>query len=203
MNLITRKEAQIAGLPKYTVGRICNKGHTPVERYVSTRGCVACGALYIRSPKRREYTLSIEFRIHNKEYRNRPEVKQRLVEQRSTEERMQRRRDRESTLETKRRIKEYCRAYQKEKKDVINAHSSWRRAQKELRTPIWADRKLIEEFYKEARRLTEETGVAYHVDHIIPLNGKLVSGLHVQNNLRVIPAIENLRKNNKLIEELL
>lgn len=44
------------------------------------------------------------------------------------------------------------------------------------------------------------TGVLHHVDHIVPLISPLVCGLHVGNNLRVIPAVENMRKSNKLIE---
>lgn len=79
-----------------------------------------------------------------------------------------------------------------------NAYSSLRRAQEMRATPAWADLKAIEAFYAEARRLTEETGIPHHVDHIIPLRGKTVCGLHVESNLRVIPAEENLRKRNRL-----
>jgi len=50
---------------------------------------------------------------------------------------------------------------------------------------------------------TEVTGVQHHVDHVVPLRGDTVCGFHVWNNLRVIPAYENIAKGNKLIEELL
>jgi hypothetical protein len=49
---------------------------------------------------------------------------------------------------------------------------------------------------RQARLLFKQTGIPHHVDHIIPLTGKRVSGLHVHNNLQVIPARENLRKHN-------
>ena len=59
----------------------------------------------------------------------------------------------------------------------------------------------IEEFYKEARRLTEETGVNHVVDHYWPINGKGSCGLHVPWNLRVITQRENDSKGNQEPED--
>jgi hypothetical protein len=61
----------------------------------------------------------------------------------------------------------------------------------------WADKDLIRQIYEMAQVLTKEVGVKYHVDHVIPLRNKLVCGLHNEHNLRVIPAIDNLRKKNR------
>jgi len=70
-----------------------------------------------------------------------------------------------------------------------------RRRQREARaTPPWADRAAIRAIYKKAKRLSKSTGEQHVVDHIVPLDGKLVCGLHVSWNLRVIPWLENARK---------
>jgi hypothetical protein len=66
-----------------------------------------------------------------------------------------------------------------------------------LATPTWADRELIKELYALAQKLTEQTGIPHEVDHVIPLQGAIVSGLNVPNNLQVITREENRRKSNK------
>lgn len=83
-----------------------------------------------------------------------------------------------------------------ENRDIRNTHHAKRRAAKLQRTVTWADKGKIKELYTKAKQLTIETGITHHVDHIIPLQGKTVSGLHVETNLQVITAYENLSKHN-------
>ncbi len=64
-------------------------------------------------------------------------------------------------------------------------------------TPPWADLDAIEAIYIRARRMSGDNPGSYHVDHIIPLQGRLISGLHVESNLRIVPARYNQRKHNK------
>lgn len=74
-----------------------------------------------------------------------------------------------------------------------------RRATQLRATPSWANQFIIEEAFDLARIRTEAFGFSWHVDHIIPLRGELVCGLHVENNLRVIPASINLSKGNTFV----
>lgn len=59
----------------------------------------------------------------------------------------------------------------------------------------WRDRDCIAVFYAAAR-IYREAGLDVEVDHVIPLHGEYVCGLHVENNLQFLPAIDNGRKNN-------
>ena len=62
--------------------------------------------------------------------------------------------------------------------------------------PSWADHEKMKAFYVEADRLSSETGIKYSVDHIVPIKGKFVSGLHVEYNLQVIKLTDNIIKHN-------
>ena len=84
-----------------------------------------------------------------------------------------------------------------ENKGPRNAINAKRRARKLQATPAWADQEAIKAIYAEARRLEDVLGIPMHCDHVVPLQGELVCGLHVETNLQVIPAALNVRKSNK------
>lgn len=73
-----------------------------------------------------------------------------------------------------------------------------RNARKKNASPSWANLLAMQNIYEQAARLTRATGVAYHVDHIVPLQGKTVCGLHVENNLQILLKTENQIKGNRL-----
>ena len=90
------------------------------------------------------------------------------------------------------------REWNKNNKPVKAALQAKRKSVILQRTPSWdPDAHLIVAKYQVAAMLSQASGTPYHVDHIIPLQGKNVSGLHVFSNLRVIPGIENVKKSNK------
>lgn len=86
--------------------------------------------------------------------------------------------------------------WRKNNPDKRAANNARRRAAKLNRTPAWANKKSIQEVYRQAKLLSILTGIPYHVDHIVPLQGENVSGLHVEYNLEPMPAHENLIKHN-------
>jgi len=88
--------------------------------------------------------------------------------------------------------------WKKDNMGYVTHINAVRRCVKIERTVSWADLDAIRGIYTACAALNAEYGKrAYHVDHIIPLQGKLVSGLHVENNLRIILAKDNLTKSNK------
>ena len=100
--------------------------------------------------------------------------------------------------------KEYRQAYRRkhylENKGQYNSSINLRRAAKLKATPSWLTEKQLNDIYaiyKSCAKITERTGKAHHVDHIIPLQGVDVCGLHVPWNLAILPASMNLAKHNK------
>lgn len=77
------------------------------------------------------------------------------------------------------------------------AKENRRRATKLQATPDWGVVFFIEEAYALAKLREKLLGGRWHVDHIVPLKSKLVCGLHVEHNLRVIPAQHNISKGNR------
>lgn len=90
--------------------------------------------------------------------------------------------------------------YRKANPGKINALTAKRHVAKLQRTPKWINKEQlleIQAIYIEAARLTKETGIPHEVDHTIPLQGKNISGLHILDNLQVLPKSLNNSKNNK------
>ena len=99
-------------------------------------------------------------------------------------------------------VKAQQKKYNEANPEMQRARSAKRRAAKLQRTVTWSNNEAIKDVYKDCEEINLAAKTAgciinYVVDHIIPLQGELVSGLHVENNLQIITAFENHSKNNK------
>lgn len=92
--------------------------------------------------------------------------------------------------------KDRARRWAENNPDRKRANNATRRAARINRTPAWADPDRIDEIYRTAAEVSAETGIPHHVDHVMPLQGSNVSGLHHQDNLLIVPGPENLSKGN-------
>lgn len=193
MTARTKAEALALGLTHYTSVKPCKRGHS-LPRPVSTGACPAC------------------MRAATQRYRERhPDAVAEAVKTR------------------KGYHKAYAAAWYDENRALVNArNAAWRQANAEKNrqtnaawkranlgkqasytakrramqlqaTPRWADMKAIERLYEEAAAL-RACGVDVHVDHIYPLQGELVCGLHVADNLRLLSAFDNASKGNAMPE---
>lgn len=98
------------------------------------------------------------------------------------------------------KIREIASNWQKNNKGKVNANTAVRHTAKMQRMPKWLskfDKLKIRCLYQVSAMYNRESDLEWHVDHIVPLQGESVSGLHVPWNLRVIPAVENMKKNNR------
>lgn len=85
---------------------------------------------------------------------------------------------------------------------LVRLYKRYNKLKRKQARPSWVDIRELVEIENVCRRVSQETGITHHVDHIVPLNGKTVCGLDVPWNLQVIPAADNLRKSNKLLHDI-
>jgi hypothetical protein len=94
-----------------------------------------------------------------------------------------------------------CQEWVKRNQGKVNERTARRYAAKTSATPKWLttdDKWVIVEAYELAQLRSKLFGVQWEVDHIVPLRGRGVMGLHVPWNLRVVPMQQNRRKSNIL-----
>ena len=186
----TRAEAKAAGATHYFTGVPCTHGHIAPRK---TKGvCVECvkAETAKHADKRavyfEEYNSSEAGKAAKRAYyeRNRAQVLARAAAR---------------PVEDKQR---YRKKHKEENPDVYKAMTSLRRRRFRDATPPWLTaehKRRIRELYRMAIEMTRTTGERYVVDHIVPLQGEAVCGLHVPWNLRVITREENLAKSNKSV----
>lgn len=93
--------------------------------------------------------------------------------------------------------KKYRKEYIKKNAPAFRAYAATKKAIKIQTKPLWANNEYIKLFYVLAKIEENRVGEKVHVDHIIPLNGKNVCGLHCEDNLQLLTAKDNLQKYNK------
>lgn len=205
MEVVGRTEAMRLGLTRYFTGKPCKRGHI-AERTCSSAICLECGREKAREPsfkqKCKEYNESrVEYR-KQRYLEKREEIleKQKKYVEKNWDVISEKRAAMRKTAE----YKEMMRQWREKNKFSIYQRNSERRAAKLRGCPKWLtkeDKRVISSIYEMAARLSECLGIKHHVDHIIPLQGEGVCGLHVPWNLAPIPASINIRKRNKLLVE--
>jgi len=176
-----RQSAIMAGERFYSTGRACKYGHA-AQRYSSSGECVTCES------ERRERNTATR-KVQASDW--------------YTENKDRKLRESASWYATNiERAKHQRLEWRARNKAAVAAIYARRRAMKLNATPAWGGEltELIErEAFDLALRREAVTGFKWDVDHMVPLQAKSACGLHVWNNLQVIPAVMNARKFNKMM----
>jgi hypothetical protein len=173
----TGKEARAMGVPRYFTGVACKRDHLS-ERYSNGGQCVLCDNKRIKPKDQRKKSIKFYYE-NNKE---------------------------KCALANQKWIKSSGMAYEYTKRSraknpaAMHFFNSKRHAAKLQRTPSWLNSGHwfeIECVYKYCSAL-RRVGLNYEVDHIVPLQGKLVSGLHAPWNFQLLTESENASKGNQV-----
>lgn len=173
-NLLSRKEAKELGSKYYFTSNPCKRGHI-VQRFTCSSNCIEC---YQYGTSEKEYKA--QYYINNKE-----QLKTAQFNRIKNNPNYHTEKNRRWRNNHPHKAREYSEAYYGYIK---------------IAKPTWANDALIKEKYIERDNLNKETGIVHHVDHIIPLQGENVCGLHVEYNLQVLTANDNMTKSNTFID---
>jgi hypothetical protein len=205
-----RQEAIRSGAKTYFHGIPCKRGHV-APRHTSNGMCMDCSRQQNSTDKakarKKKHKLdnAEHYREMGRQYRaeNSDKMREYLKqyyadnkEEHLKKNRLYRIKHRDCP-EQKAKKKAFSDKWRKENPDYFTEYAIKRSKVLKKATPSWANISSITVKYKERTAMTRLTGIQHHVDHIIPLQGKNVCGLHVPANLRVIPARDNLRKHNR------
>ena len=181
----TRKVAKETKATHYFTGLPCKHGHISLRK---TKGsCVDCLKIEWEETNAKRALLPKSEASKNagkKYYENNKELVKLKALGRSNDDRRQ-----------------YRNTWKENNPELVKADNKHRRNKHRLATPNWLTQEhkaQIKQKYIEAMAITRGTGVAHVVDHIVPLRGELVSGLHVPWNLAVITSKANSKKSNKI-----
>ena len=179
--IVTRKEAKLQGLVHYFTNKECKHGH--IDKRLTVDGtCCHCKRLRSKSNYYTNYDSVTEYKrkwnIQNPNYHKQHAL---AYYQSHKDERS-----------------EYSKEWKLLNKAKTSHYNNKRRAAKLNATVVWANECKIKELYAKCTRLNEKSNIQYQVDHIYPLQGDNVCGLHVENNLQIITSFENMSKSNKI-----
>lgn len=222
--ILPRKVAVQREMPRYFTGLLCKNGHVS-NRITKTSACTECERERCRKYNRENSSVRKKYNNENKaaldewkktwSYENREKI--------NAQKREAYQRDRDAALARRKRYyyenrsnqllknkewrtanTKHLKEYQQENVAQYAFRTSLRRSARINATPAWLnedERLQIAAMYRQSRSLSISTSTPHQVDHIVPLKGHRVCGLHVPWNLRVITAFENLSKGNRLIKE--
>lgn len=185
---LARSLAKESGSKFYFNGIPCQRNHID-KRYADSGGCYTCqienNKINRQKPEQRPMVLARKKRDYykNKEKRQAASKKYALL--------------------NKERLKQKAKEYQKNNPHIYRAIGSFRRARLRKATPPWITpqmREDIKSLHAQAELLELETGIQFDVDHIVQLDGKIVCGLHVPWNLRLLKHSDNISRPKHFVD---
>jgi len=183
----SKAEAVACNSPHFFNGIPCPKGHVS-QRFAASGGCHECSKELGREYRRKKWAENKEeIKKASREYfhKNKPA---RLAAHKAY------------VAKNYDAVREQQRQYFKNNPQVSRFHGGTRRARKKMATPPWLKGDLLKQvksIYSEATEISKVTGEVMHVDHLIPICGNGVCGLHVPWNLRILTRKENCSKRSE------